>query len=378
MRDVHTLGPSEPVRVVFLLEDLEYGGTQRQAVELARRVDPGRFRVELWVLRAGDDLASLARDGGIPVVWLSRSRRVGPVSLLNLARRLHRDPPQVLMLLTVIPNIWGRLFGRWARVPVIVGNCRGGAAPQRQHERWLWPLADHILCNSALIRDHLVFRCRVPARRLSVVANGVDTDFFRPAGEGLPPEPPVVLSVARLVPDKDHETLIAAFSRLHQAFPQARLWLVGNGPRRQAVEQLVSLNGLASRVNFLPTCPDLRPYYHRAAVLALSSVAEALPNVVLEAMACGLPVVATRVGGLPEAVVPEETGLLVPPRAPEALAAALGRILADPELRSRMGRRGRQRALADFSWPLMVARHEELWSSLLRKSPVLQKPGSLC
>jgi glycosyltransferase involved in cell wall biosynthesis len=354
-----------PARLVFLLEDLEYGGTQRQALELARRLDQSRFKVELWVLRKGDDLAPVARDYGLPVTYLSRSGWVGPESLLHLGKLLWTNPPDLLMLLTVIPNIWGRLWGRLARVPAIVGNCRGGAAPWRQHERFLWPAADHILCNSQIIKDFLVSRYGLPPARLTVVPNGVDTDFFRPGANGRREGPPVLLSVARLVPDKDHDTMLAAFGRLSQRHPDAELWLVGNGPRRGILAQKVRDLGLTGRVKFLPVAQDIRHLYRQSDVFVLSSVEEALPNVILEAMAAGLPVVATRVGGLPEAVVPEDTGLLVSPRDVDGLAAALGSLLDDPEARRDLGRRGRQRAVAQFSFGAMVSRHEEVWARLL-------------
>lgn len=359
------LPAAAPARLVFLLEDLEYGGTQRQALELARRVDRRRFQVELWVLRAGDDLAPVARDWGLPVVWLARSGWVGPQSLWGLWKRLWQTPPDLLMLLTVIPNIWGRLWGRPARVPVIVGNCRGGAAPWRQHERWLWPLAHHILCNSGILKDLLVSRYGVPPARLTVVQNGVDTEFFQPRSGEQSQGPPVLLCVARLVPDKDHDTLLAAFAHLADRHPDAELWLVGNGPRRPALEHKVQDLGLSGQVKFLPTTQDVRQLYRQADIFVLSSVAEALPNVILEAMAAGLPVVATRVGGVPEAVASGETGLLVAPRDVAALAGALERLLDEPQTRLAMGRRGRERAVAEFSFDAMVRRHEELWAHLL-------------
>jgi len=350
---------------VFLLEDLEFGGTQRQALELARRLDRSRFQVELWVLRAGDDLAPVARDWDIPVVWLARTGWVGPQSIFGLGQRLWANPPDLLMLLTVIPNIWGRLWGRLARVPVIVGNCRGGAAPWRQHERWLWPCAHHLLCNSHILKEFLTSRYGLPPRRITVVPNGVDTDFFHPNPNGRPQGPPVLLSVARLVPDKDHDTLLQAFGPLSQRHPGAELWLVGNGPKKPALEQKVQALGLPGRVKFLPGNQDLRPLYHQADLFVLSSREEALPNVILEAMAAGLPVVATRVGGVPEAVVSEATGLLVSPRDPNSLAVALRRLLDDPEAGRTMGRQGRQRVLDHFSFAAMVSRHEEVWTRLL-------------
>jgi glycosyltransferase involved in cell wall biosynthesis len=354
-----------PARLVFLLEDLLYGGTQRQALELARRLDKSRFQVELWVLRKGDDLAPVAREYGLPVVWMARTGWVGPESLLTLGKKLWTNPPDLLMLLTVIPNIWGRLWGRLAQVPAVVGNCRGGAAPWRQHERFLWPAADHILCNSQILKDFMVSRYGLPPSRLTVVPNGVDTDFFQPGKNGGKDGKTVLLSVARLVPDKDHDTMLAAFSQLTERHPGAELWLVGNGPRRETLEHKVLDLGLTGRVKFLPVAKDIRHLYHQADVFVLSSVNEALPNVILEAMAAGLPVVATRVGGLPEAVVPGDTGLLVDPRDVNGLAAALGSLLDDPETRRNLGRRGRERVLEQFSFEAMVSRHEEVWARLL-------------
>jgi glycosyltransferase involved in cell wall biosynthesis len=356
--------PSRPARVVFLLQDLKFGGTQRQALDLARLLNPARFQVEIWLLAGGNDLVPLAESYGIPLVRLSLGEPVGPRSILKLWQRLRRQAIDLLMLFTVVPNIWGRLLGRLTRVPVIVGNCRGGGAPQRQHERWLWPLADHILCNADNLKAQLTSHYRVPPARLSVILNGVDTDFFTPSWEPRS-GPPRVLCIARMVPDKDHDTLIRAFQRVAATHPEAELWLVGDGPRKEAVSQLAQKLLPAGKVKFLPGQTDLRPVLHQACLLVLSSVYEALPNVVLEAMAAGLPVVATSVGGLPEVVSPGETGFLVPPGDAGALAAALDNVLAAPERRLALGRAGRARVERDFSFAAMVRRHERVFQSLL-------------
>ncbi len=344
-----------PARVVFLLQDLKFGGTQRQALELARRLDPARFRPEIWLLAAGDDLVPLARDWGLPLTWLSRQEQVGPGALLNLWRRLRRGDLDLLLPFTVVPNIWGRILGRLARVPVIVGNCRGGGAPRRQHERWLWPLAHHIVCNSAALKRVLTRRCGVPEARLSVIPNGVDTDYFQPAPEGPGLTPPWCSRVARMVPDKDLDTLIRAFALVAPDFPQAQLWLVGEGPLLGNLQQLAGEILPPGACRFIPPQADLRPLFRQAGLLALSSRTEALPNVVLEAMAAGLPVAATAVGGVPELVTPARTGWLAPPGDPPALAAALRRLLANPEQCRDFGRAGRRRVVRDFS----LERHGE-------------------
>lgn len=357
-----------PARLVFLLQDLKFGGTQRQALELARLLDPARFQVEVWLLAAGDDLAPLARDWGLPLVRLSRHEPVGPAALARLWRRLKHQPVDLLMPLTVVPNIWGRVLGRLARVPVIVGNCRGGGAPRRQGERWLWPLAHHIICNSAALKGVLTGRGGVPEARVTTIPNGVDTDYFRPAPEGPDPYPAVVLSVARMVPDKDHETLIRAFALAAPAFPQAQLWLVGEGPGLPAIRQLAEATLPPGSFRFIPPQADLRPLFRQAGLLALSSRTEALPNVILEAMAAGLPVAATAVGGVPELVTPARTGWLAAPGDAPGLAAIMRRLLENPEQCRAFGRAGRERAVRDFSLKAMARRYEEVLDRLLAQA----------
>jgi glycosyltransferase involved in cell wall biosynthesis len=358
---------ARPARLVFLLQDLKFGGTQRQTLELARRLNPVRFQVEIWLLASGADLAPLARRHGSPVIRLGGREQVGPMALARLVRRLQTQPPDILLPLTVVPNIWGRVLGRLARVPLIVGNCRGGGAPRGQHERWLWPLAHHILCNSQVIKSVLTEQCGVPEAHLTTIPNGVDTEFFQPPATPAP-GPPRVLCVARMVPDKDHDTLLAAFALSVQAHPEAELWLVGDGPRLAEVRDLARRLLPPGRVKILLTREDLRPLLQQASLLVLSSRTEALPNVILEAMAAGLPVVATRVGGVPELVQPGRTGWLMPPGDAPKLAAALSQALAAPGLRQARGQAGRDWALKHFSLATMTRRYEAVLDRLLQEA----------
>jgi glycosyltransferase involved in cell wall biosynthesis len=175
------------------------------------------------------------------------------------------------------------------------------------------------------------------------------------------------LSLARMVPDKDHDTLIEAFRLTVREHPEAELWLVGDGPRLEEVRDLCRRLLPPDRVRFLPPREDLRPLLHQASLLVLSSRTEALPNVVLEAMAAGLPVVATRVGGVPELVRPGRTGWLVDPGDAPGLAAALCQVLGDPDTRQAMGRAGRLRALQEFSLETMTQRYEAVLLNLLKQ-----------
>jgi glycosyltransferase involved in cell wall biosynthesis len=367
------LNSTRAARIVLLLEDLKFGGTQRHALELARGLDRRRFQPEIWTLAAGDDFSPVARAWGIPVTQLSRQKMAGPATLARLWLRFKKSPPDLLLTLTAVPNIWGRVLGRWAGAPLVVGNVRS-LTHHRQHEGWLWPFADHILCNTKAINDKLNNDCKISLSRITVIPNGVDMDYFQPQSPGPAPKP-VILSVGRLVLDKDQETLIRAFRLAQTDHPDAELWLVGDGPRKQVLETLATRLLPPGKVRFLPGQTDLRPLFAQAAIFALSSRHEAFPNVALEAMAMGLPVVATRVGGLPDLVTPGESGWLTPPGNAAALAGAISQLLGDPETRQAFGRAGRQRVERDFTLEAMVRRHEEVFATLLAPKCSPKAPG---
>ncbi|MDE5879954.1 MAG: glycosyltransferase [Desulfovibrio sp.] len=355
----------EPCSVLFLMEDLCYGGTQRQTLELARRLDRERFAPSMLMLTGPTDLDAVASGAGIPLHYLGSSRSVARLFFLRLGPVLKRLAPDILVPCTALPNIWGPIWGRIDGIPVIVGTCRGGGSLRRQHEWLLWRLCDHHVCNSRALVEGLR-KLGVPAGRISYIPNGVDTERFRPAPEAPSARPPLILCVARLAQDKGHMTLLRAFAIVARQVPEARLRLVGDGPQEVQLRMLARTFGLEERVEFVPGSPDVREHYAEARIFALASVREGQPNVILEAMSCGLPVCATAVGGIPGLVENGVTGLLSPAGFAEALAASLLRLLGDPPLGDALGRAGRARVERDFSFAAMVGAHEELFDRLHR------------
>lgn len=368
-----------PARVVLLLEDLRFGGSQRQAIELAKNLNPALFRVQIWLMTSGADMVPGAGLGEVPVICLSPGSRPGPESLLNLWRRLRSQDIDILVLLTVVPNIWGRLLGRLAGGPVIIGTCRGGGAAFRQHEKLLRGLVDHHICNSSGLKKELSHLYKVPGPRITVIPNGVNTEFFRPPEIAPPPERKVAICVARLVPVKDHRTLISAFGLLAGKNPDAELWVVGDGPEEKEILRHANRVLPGARFKMFPGRAEIGSLLSRSSLLVLSSVAEGMPNAILEAMACGLPVVATSVGGVPEVVEDGRTGFLVPPRNAQALADALGRMLADENMAAAMGRNGRMRIEQSYSVAAMVRMHEEVFRTLFNGAKgKLNRAGGGC
>lgn len=349
-----------PLKTVFLLEDLCYGGTQRQNLELALRLDRRRFNPVLLTLTGPTDLDGAAE--GLEVHHLGTGRKVPPLFFATLGKKLAALSPDILLPCTALPNIWGRIWGKILGAPVIVGTCRGGGAPARQHEKLLWRLADHIVCNSQASVEAMTAR-GVPEDRLTLINNGLDTDHFRPAEKSQPGQQ--IVCVARLAEDKNHKLLLSAFAAVKREVPGARLALVGEGPAETSLRQFAASLPVDAQaaIEWAGAAADPLPWYQKADIFALSSQREGQPNVILEAMSCGLPVCATDVGGIPELTVNGQTGLLSPSGDAAAFAANLIRLLKEPEEARAMGHAGRE-AAAGHSYNKMVEKHERLFERL--------------
>jgi glycosyltransferase involved in cell wall biosynthesis len=211
---------------------------------------------------------------------------------------------------------------------------------------------------------------RVPREGMVRIHYGLDPEPFEAAGAlgpeereaqraelGLPPEATVLICVARFAPQKAHDVLLRAFDRARREQPGLRLLLVGDDPfgdGRRRAEALAAELGLGESVQFLGVRRDVPRLLGLSDVFVMSSLWEGFGLVFLEAMSAGLPVVASRVSGVPEVIADGETGLLVPPRDVEALAAALGRVAKDPALRERLGTAGRVRVRNSFGLERMI------------------------
>ena len=365
------MAPPSRDTVVMGVQSLGVGGLERVVLDLARGLRGPRRRVLVYSLSPHVPLAPAFAAVGVDV-------RVVPQHGLDatltprLARALRADGATL-----VHAHNFGRFFylgpaAALAGVPALYtehSNTR-----REEHALWLTQrplsaLAARIVAVSEDVRRGLVEDQGLRARRVRVVPNGIDAAPYAAAGAqrdavraalGLGGAF-VVGSVARLVPVKDQACQLAALARC----PQATLVLVGDGPERAALEALAAQLGVTARVRFLGTRHDVPNLLAAFDVFTLSSLSEGLPVAVLEAMAAGLPVVATRVGGVPEAVRDGVTGLLTPPRDAAALGAAW-RALESPQRRAALGAAGRAVVRSRFSLAAMVRAYEALYESIRR------------
>jgi glycosyltransferase involved in cell wall biosynthesis len=289
---------------------------------------------------------------------------------VRLAQLLRRERIQVLVTFLFHPTLLGRLMGSLFGVPIRVSSERTMASESRVRRmlnRWTVGLATHVVAVSDRVAAYAAREFRIPPDRLTTICNGVDLDRFRPAPRDGFGGGSVIGSTARLHAENDHASLLRAFSRVSMRWPEAELLLVGRGPEEARLKALAEDLGTSTRIHFVGEQEDVAPFLHQMDLYVQPSVAAGMPNALLEAMAAGLPVVATAVGGTPEAVVEGETGLLVPPRNPMALADAMLKLLEDRRLAEAFGRAGRARVEADFGEKLMLQRVEALLDRLVER-----------
>jgi glycosyltransferase involved in cell wall biosynthesis len=346
----------------------------------------------LALRRRGIDNRILCMDGpyveplradGIPVETVELPRGLDPVrlwrSLVRMRDYLRAERVDVVHTHCSVPGAVGRIAAWLAGVPVVIHTVHGFhfsddlpwylRVPSRLVEVALGRLTDTLLTQN---RGDLALAERYGighAGRRGRIGNGIDLERFRPVvpdADAPPPATPVILCVARFEPVKNHALLLDALARVRARGGNFRLRLVGTGELEGRVRATVAERGLADAVEFLGYRDDMPALLAAADLAVLTSPKEGMPRAVIEAMAMALPVVGTRVPGTCETIRDGETGILVEPNDPAALAAALERLLADPALRRTMGERGRQVALAEFDERPIADALRVLYQSRLR------------
>ncbi len=379
-----------PAKITFLLPNLESGGTERQVLTLGRRLDRSRFSPSLVTTAGG---GSLYRDFSdvMPVMIhgdpaKGKRFRSSPWEHLGTIRFLTkvflREKPDILHAYLPAANVLGPIAAKFAGVRRVIVSKRGMANYKSLFT--LLPrveplgnrLADVILVNSDAVRREVERTERNWEGKFRKIYNGVaslpawspeETERFR-IREALSPSSPVVLSVSNFYPYKGHADLIEAAARVAADLPEVVFLLVGRdaGTLEASVRRCRD-KGLERNIRFPGSRPDVPDLVRASDLFVHPSHEEGFSNAILEAMAGGKPVVAFDVGGNPEAVGDGETGLLAPLRRPGSLADAMVRLLRDPELRNAMGKRGRERAVQDFSIERMVREMEALYTSLMER-----------
>jgi len=364
-----------PLRAMFVITSMPVGGMESLLVELVRRMDRAAFQPEVCCLKELDTLGAVLAEEVPTFTGLLRHKYdpAGPWRLTQLLRRRRTDA-----VVTVGTGgdkmFWGRLAARAAGVPVVCSALHSTGLPDRVEwlNRLLAPLTDAFIAVAEPHGRYLAEHEGCPAHKVRVIPNGVDIERFHPRWPsaplaracGLPPGAKTVGIVAALRPEKNHELFLRAAALVCRELPQTHFLIVGDGARRAALEQMTAELGLSAAVHFLGTRHDVPEAISLFDVFALTSHMEANPVSILEAMACEKPVVATRVGSVPETVLDGRTGCLAPPGDAPAIAARLVELLRDADRAAAFGRAGREHVIAHWSIERMVRGYEQLLQEL--------------
>jgi glycosyltransferase involved in cell wall biosynthesis len=377
---------SDKIKLLKFVTSFYIGGTERQFVNLSRAIDPSRFDLHLACLERRGDLLNEIDRSRIPVSEYPVHSLYQPETFrqqLSLAGYLRRNKIQILHSYNFYSNVFAIPAARLAGVPVTVAAIRDMGpylTPMKKRvHRFVCRFADSIVVNAEAIRKWLIAE-GYSEEKITVIRNGIDFSRFREKTNGaslrrelgLPPRAPLVLLFSRLNPLKGIEYFLQSASIVAGHFPEARFLIVGDAPQTGAdyikgLKDDVARLGLENRVIFTGFRLDTPELLSEAAVSVLPSLSEGLSNTLLESMAAGVPVVATNVGGNTEVVEEGVTGLLVPPRDPEAIAHAVCLLLKNPELASSLGRAGKKSVIERFSLDRMVRETEGLYLKLIRK-----------
>jgi len=358
------------VSVAVFLTRFEPGGTERQMTELIRRLDRSRFAVHVacfekrgaWLPRIAERAASIVE---FPIRGFAQPATLA--ALLRFAKWCRRERIEVVQTCDLYANVFGLPAAALAGVPVRIGSRRelnpDKTPGQIRLQRQAYRCATTVVANSVAARDILLEE-GLAAESIAVIPNGVDLGSTLLRGFAAKPRRRVI-TVANLRPEKSHETLFAAADLLASDFPDVEFQIVGDGPRRAELEGLVRAHGLERRVQFLGHREDVAQLLAEADIFVLPSRSEAFPNGAIEAMAAGLPVVASAIGGLLDLIEHGHTGLLFEPGNPAALADALRHLFTDRSIASAIGQRAQTQVRQRYSFERMVQSFEELYVASL-------------
>ncbi|MEM9773560.1 MAG: glycosyltransferase [Chloroflexota bacterium] len=373
----------KPIKLMFTITDLVYGGGQTVIAKLLPHIDREKFSPVLVALTAGNtDLANLLRRQNISVYDLKMNKRWVFPALWRYYWLVKKEQPLLIHSSLFHANITSRLIGRLAGVPRLVSwrqNVELGSNLREQINRLTTEADDKVVAVCIPAREAEIKRGNVQPQKVVVIPNCVDVELIKQQIEGvdgaelrssleIAPDEKVLLSIGRLHPQKGLHHLLDAFALIiekENVPSDLRLVLVGEGPLENELKEQAQRLGIADHVTFTGGRTDIPALLNIADIFILSSLWEGLPLVILEAMAAELPVIATDVGGTPEAIINGQTGLLIPAGDTVQLAERVLQLLSDDPLCKTLAANALRKVSLEFSAETVAKQLQDLYLTLI-------------
>lgn len=356
------------LKIAFIAGVLSQGGAERQLYYIMKSLQENGADVRLICLTKGDFWERKIRGLGVPIAWVG-GVRFKPLKLARIIAFLRKDPPSVLQSQHFYTNLYAVAAARALSLQEI-GALRNDAISEVRANGSLYGAlslkAPRVLAANSQSGIRNAINLGIPPSRLRFLPNVVDCDVFRPAPRG-EKKTIKLLTAGRLVKQKRFDRFLRTFARIRQeSDTEVTGVILGEGPLRQSLEQQArELQLLPNHIDFQDPVSDINDFYGQSNIFVLTSDWEGTPNVVLEAMASGLPVVASRVGGIPDLIQPGKTGFLVNPGDDNSLVSLLLELVDNPNLRFEIGRSGREHVRGNYSLDRLPHFLERLYRSAL-------------
>jgi glycosyltransferase involved in cell wall biosynthesis len=370
-----------PIAIFYLITSTNVGGAEKAVLQLIRNLDRQEFKIYVCSVKKPGPFAQVLAAEADGFFSLNLAENGGAAALINflpgivlLIRLLRRISPAILHCFLFRANLLGRIAGSMARVPVVISSVRvieSGSVFRNAIDRLTAVLTDKYIAVSDAARAYTIKHSKVPPQKIITIYNGIDrrdTNLESPVSRRdlAVDENDVVLAIiGRLHKQKGHLLLLEALSFILPEAPRTRILFCGAGEEDTHLRGIVANRGLAKHVHFLGLIDNASQILPHIDVLVLPSLWEGMPHVVLEAMAAGRPVVASRIAGLAELVEDGKTGLLFRSGDPRSLAEALLKLITNPALARTMGDAGREHVMKNFQLKETVRKTVHLYRELL-------------
>jgi glycosyltransferase involved in cell wall biosynthesis len=355
------------IKIIYVIDGLIIGGAQVFLVDLIELLNKNLFDIKVVTIIEKGILAEELEKIGIEVVHLQKKGRLGLWLVLQLIKFLRREKPDIVHTHLFGGDTWGRTAAILARVPVIISTEHNTNLDEgwtkRKVKKFFSFFTKKIVAVSEAVRNYSVAVDHIKAKKITVIPNGIDISQFADITEKKFSNPPVIGVIGRLEPQKGHEYLFEALN-LIKAIPWV-LWVVGDGSLKNELERLAKDLSLRERIIFLGARKNIPEILSQVDIFVMPSLWEGLGLALLEAAAAGKPVVASRVGGVPEIIENGKTGILVEAKNVKSLADGLEHVLLGENEAAEMGQRARAAVAEKFSAGKMIGLYEKLYKNIL-------------